>query len=702
VTRDGVEKKRVEDKNPSVETIAKLIQLDIRLNAQGKKIAKQGTLEEAKKFISQNTWWWKLNNPEVTLDKAIKRYDDALKGLGAAPQGSTQEIPEKIKEVLLARDAIEQVRKEEKQLPQETIGQIIELDDDLWKQASVIANADENIQRWKVHFNPPDANWWWQITTESAYLSQCVERYEKNLQDLQQTFEPTQTQTLKLLRSRDALEKALKKSASLPESISERIIKLDRELKEQRLVLAKGKQLLNWKKSLNPPSSNWWWDFKPTLFGDEDAPLSWKDRIWLLGALSCLLLAGSFVVNTTQVFQSGTGATGKDKAGETTRSDPAQNALVIFQGAGLVSLTASAVTQKGQKAIEDLITSIPLIPPRWHAPTTFGLSVIALGVTYGINKSLPSFGQWYFDHGQQLEENAQLFQAKEQYLQAKKFWTGRDEKVKLTLALGGLYEQQQEFDNAITEYKNALGTDDPHIISHLGRALVLKESFNVGWIGKVPENKATLKQAKYYFQLVERKIKQDNKNNNQKGNKSGTADQQKNKNKELEKELYINQGLYHWSQVDFNQDKKTWKSNDIDNLESAKEWFQKADKLDKELPTTPDGRNARCYLGLTESLQEVPNRPKANPKRELNKYVNYCDKIMFSVSDINESNMMQSVYDLLYPKYPQESRQAENPENPENPEQNQTETSTENSSPTSPSPESPATTEPTPQSKNSP
>ncbi len=701
--RDVVEECCRKEKKLSPDSIEKISQLDKRLKKQDKAIAKDESLDERKNILNKHTWWWQLTDPEAIPNKAVDNYEKALLTLESATPNPTSEY---IRDVLLSRDEVEQIFREKKQPPQR-IDKIMELDERLWAQAEAIAKEGQ-VEKWKVHFNPPESSWWWQIATEAPYLTpylnQCVKRYKNALKEVENVPNPTKLETLRLLKARDALEKAIKNQPSVPEVISHKITELDQRLKQQRLALTRGNQLINWKKSLNPPESNWWWNFKPTLFGDEEEPLPLRDRLWILAALACIGIAAGFVVNTTQTFQ---GSTSKDKNIEAVGSDAAQNSLVILQGAGLLGLSASAVTKRGQKMVESLITNIPFICPSWHAPATFGLSLMALGVTYSINESLPLLGNWYFDQGKQLAEANQLFQAQEKYSQANKFFTDTDDKAQLRLSLGKISEQQGNLTEAINLYKSALATDNAEVrlevMNCLGRAKLLEGWQKVGWTNKITDE-GLIREVQSYFQLVENKIQKtliENNStisNNRASSKQVGAKETNNHkkqakkgidlkkgilpNKQLEKELYINKGIFAWSKA--NLSKIDFKDLDHDNdlLQTAKETFAKATTIENDLPTNLDGRKARCYQEIVEAILSFKKQEnnqnklakeleilqsKLRPSQEEFKNIQklqkglmvqagenlkipnllYCKKILNYVNDINDVNIMSKYRELI-------------------------------------------------------
>ncbi len=649
VARDVVETRREKDKNPSGASIARVIKLDSRLQDQREAIA---TNPELAKYIDQllewrenlnlssNPWWWQMiTDLDTLLNQAVEEYKQALSELGDVRETST----EKILAVLQARDKVAQLCRGEKKLPQEEIAKIMDLDDRLWDQAFAInkvINNNEKLDPWNDRFQSPLDSWWWQLGTEEPDFIEYVNDYKEVLQDVQNlkfaadaSEEDQEKKVLQLLKARDAVETAMQEQSSIPERIAKILINLDEDLKDVKQkpwVRTTGKRLRVWKKMLKQEESHWWWDFKLSIFGEENEPMRLKDRFWILGALACIVVGAGIAANTTQTFQTFV------QEEDAVQSDILQNSLVLVQGAGLVSLGGATVTQKGRKLIENVIDDLTFIPQSWHARATFGLSVAALGMVYGINQSLPQIGNWYLERGQNYLDEGQLFQAEGQFRQAKKLFEDAEAKAKVSLQLGKVYEDQQDFEKAIEEYNSVLATNNPEVILNLGRAMVFQESEEVAWTEKIEDE--TIRQAENYFVQVKRMIakggtgsKESNSNKNQDAQQSVQTDR-------LTKELHINQGILAWAKVDFNQN--SW---DQSELERAQFYFNKAKDLDTQLPTTPDSRNVRCYLELAEALI---NREQASEQAWFD---SYCGKIYYrgNIENRSEANLMKSIAQLL-------------------------------------------------------
>ncbi|HBL12767.1 MAG TPA: hypothetical protein DD379_15470 [Cyanobacteria bacterium UBA11162] len=646
VARDVVEKRREKDENPSGVSIAELIDLDSRLKEQHHVIANKGGSEEWNKKLTEwkenlslpsTYWWWQLTAPELSPQKTVERYKKALQKLIEKEDNpSTGEILK----VLCARDEVAKICSGNQLQPEDRIAEIKKLDNRLWQNAVVIAK-DDNLDEWKAYYNPPASSWWWEIATEAPYFIEYVKRYQQVLHHLESSINLPEKEeedlVLKLLKARDAVEKALKNQPSVPEPIAQHIIKLDQRLKKQRLILTKGKRLLIWKKTLNPPQSHWWWHFQPSIFGEEDEVMPLKDRLWILAALACITIAASIALNTTQTFQSFR----QDK--DAVKADTTQNAIALAQGIGLLGVSGVTTTQKGRKFIETVLTSIPFIRPQWQAEATFGLSLTALGIVYGINHSLPQFGNWYFQQGEKFVEEGELFKAKANYLQAKKFFRDANENAQISLELGKVYEQQGNFQGAIKEYESALATDNSEVMNNLGRAMLLEGLEKVSWTGKIKDD-AVIRKARSYFEQVENKL------NKKEGSQKQQRTSDKNQDTQTErllKDTYINQGILAWSKVDFNSSDQ----KDINLLQDAQSFFNKAQNLDNELPTTPDSRNVRCYLELANALVD-----REQGKTKYRNDVYYCDKINSygNINDINEAKLLGSIW-KLFPLRPEPS-----------------------------------------------
>ena len=147
VARDAVEKKRQMDQNPQGGSYAQLLSLDARLKLQAKVLSEDDQLAQWKDSLSAapNLWWWHLKYPLIlSPNQAAKRYESAISTLESLlPHPDI----DKVLEVLLARDAVEESR-DNKPLPESVAKNVIRLDEKL-KALSEVISTDGRLEDWK-------------------------------------------------------------------------------------------------------------------------------------------------------------------------------------------------------------------------------------------------------------------------------------------------------------------------------------------------------------------------------------------------------------------------------------------------------------------------------------------------------------------------------------------------------------------------
>lgn len=501
----------------------------------------------------------------------------------------------------------------------------------------------------------------------SSPLQQAIERCNQALLKLESSRRRNRTpkHILEVLLARDEVaqyqcEEKLPSSDTLLN-----IIELDKRLKEQQLTILRTKELPAWKSCLNPPSENWWWDLKLNLLGSEDKPMTVKDRLWIAGAIAATVIAAAILLNTGQVLK----IFGGDK--NSVQADGWQNALFGLQGTLVTAVGGAVTTGKGRQVLESLLINTPFVRPNWQAPGLFGVSCIVLGCTAVTYCSLPKLGDWYLSQGDKFVEEAQFSQAKEKYLQAKKFFTKDEDLVKVSLALGKVYEQKADFLDAMNEYKSAKGTDNPDILNRLGRAILLQEMRKIGWKQPIT-NQEQLNDSVNYINRAEQKIKynleqkKDNlyslpsdktktENVSTQGIVVSWDEQNRVNNQRILKEIKINQGILDWAQVDFTKapDQKAYKL-----LAQAQKKFEEADDQEEKLPTTPDDREARCYLEIARKLNSKNQKNKSS-QNAINLH-NYCkEMINRGLKDPSDAVIMNVVWDVVEDGFPPKPLQSQ-------------------------------------------
>ncbi|BBD60226.1 TPR repeat-containing protein [Nostoc sp. HK-01] len=260
VARDGVEKKRQMDQNPTGITYARLLSLDERLKAQVKVLSEDDELAQWKDSLNAppNMWWWHLKYPlAMSPTQVAKRYQQAISALSAALPHPTQE---QILEVLLARDAIETSR-DNQPLPEHVAKIVIDLDEKLRSLSDVITR-DGKLEYWKKSLSKTTSNtWWWELSNIEPLPAQAIKRYQEALDEMEAPPKAASEELLEVLLARDAVEKAWTKQQQPPRHLTEKIIALDKRLKAQSWSFANDDIVDEWKNNLKPPEMNWWWSF---------------------------------------------------------------------------------------------------------------------------------------------------------------------------------------------------------------------------------------------------------------------------------------------------------------------------------------------------------------------------------------------------------------------------------------------------------
>ena len=288
-------------------------------------------------------------------------------------------------------------------------------------------------------------------------LYSAISQYQEFLIQLEQSFTAPQTQEVfQVLRARDLVQDNLNKGEPPPNSLLLRLIELDQRLQKQKSKIAGLKEYSNWRKSLNPPDSDWWWYFPPNQL---------KTRLdWLWNGLSLVFLtiSVSLIVDAIPRFLSG----GLNIASVVAVITPSLVAL----------LTSGALTPIGREARHYLFQKLD--QSSW--------SLVSLLLSFVLALSLIVFHQFFFDdfavyfHNQGLDfyEQGQLEQALSNYQKAIALDPSY---AKAHYSLGIVYEDLQEFDRAVKEYQLAVKQDNSLIrlqaYNNWGHLLILNRKY---------------------------------------------------------------------------------------------------------------------------------------------------------------------------------------------------------------------------------
>jgi len=383
------------------------------------------------------------NNPLNPLQEAVQKYQEALGEVFGK---------EAVKKALQEMEASEQ---EEESLPQPQDSQLPERQNRLGQLFASIQNI----------FHPREKD---PIASE------------KN---------PNFSQVLKLLHARDAVQERLEEKPSFEEisSYSSDLIHLDQFLKDRSNVIAQNENLIKAHNSLKPSASHWWWFLEVKQI---DPWWSTQDWLWNVFTVVVLAVASSNIIITARAFSKG----GFDWFGAFT---------TVVQSGVVVAFAGGALTDKGHKLAEDVLTNLK-IPKNLHAEATFVMSAGFCALTYGGTQNLPLVGAHYYRQGQMYEKKLRWESAKDQYERALNFLP---DDPKIYVALGNTYEFLSDLPNAQKFYKSAFDQGDSASAIRFAKILVIQVFDKTMW--EKPTNKSESQDKIYQQEEQKYKFKQD-------------------------------------------------------------------------------------------------------------------------------------------------------------------------------------------------
>lgn len=291
--------------------------------------------------------------------------------------------------------------------------------------------------------------------------------YKQYLRDLEATQSPQPEQVLDVLAARDTVQQDLADGAKLSGFQWLQLNELDDRLKKQKDAIATTLDLAQWRETVQPPESAWWW------FCDSQKPLKWWEKFdWIWNGLNLIFLtiSISLVLNTSsKLLTGGAGLLG-------TFAIALQSILTLVAGGG-------GLTQTGQKAREYVFTRFNIKKQyweEWSAGISFGL-MLMLSL---IHLNLPQAAVWFNNRGVEHYEAREFDSALSNYEKAIAL---RPDYAEAHYHLGLLYEDLQLYGQARAEYQLALQSDYD-ALEPLARLKRLKAHNNLGRLHILQKN----------------------------------------------------------------------------------------------------------------------------------------------------------------------------------------------------------------------
>lgn len=272
-----------------------------------------------------------------------------------------------------------------------------------------------------------------------SLIGELLYHYEKALEPLTGTSQPTEKQILKILYQRDCLYHALKEHPPISVNFQTQLTDLDRQYKNHaNLIVATLTKLDDLRESLKPPEAAWWWFPENFLQPHEQEKYDW---VWNGGSVAGWAINLAFLTDISSKFISG--GLGLGGAG-----------AIIFPSLLALLKARGDLTEMGRESLRKLLGRLG-IKPHYQAEatgiTTLGLMVFIIGFWF----VLPEVSKFYNYRGFHAQKNGDLVTAEANYNRA----IALDEENKdAHYNLGVVYEDLRQIEGAKKQYEIAAQT----------------------------------------------------------------------------------------------------------------------------------------------------------------------------------------------------------------------------------------------------
>ncbi len=259
-------------------------------------------------------------------------------------------------------------------------------------------------------------------------LTEALATYQQSLDELT----AAEQSLLTVLLVRDQVE-ALLQQAKIPTlAQAQQLVALDTRLRHQ----ATGeplKSLSNWRQSLHPPPSRWWWYLDEALREREKE----RDLLWELLAVTLFILTVPLVTDIIKRLWA-----------------HAPDNFAIVSSLLLLLVTASPFTSRGRELVQWLLKRVPRLPSHRRAEATAMTALLAfILVVVGRFLIMPQLARIYNDSGVAALEQGELTTARQQFQRAAAI--NKDFAVSY-YNLAAMYDEVAQPDEAINWYRQAI------------------------------------------------------------------------------------------------------------------------------------------------------------------------------------------------------------------------------------------------------
>ena len=309
---------------------------------------------------------------------------------------------------------------------------------------------------------------------EEPTIQDALQAYAQEIERLEKDSNPlSKQQILQLLLVRDDVEESLQtlKTAAIAHrsEVLARLSDLDSCLQTHTDVLTSDNKLAACRQSHQPPEAAWWWWLEPETPEPTKHKLDRFDWLWNLCSAGCLVVSASYLTITGQAFSAVGGF------------DLLQTLSTVSQATGLVLIAGGALTDKGQKVVQNTLAKLN-IPPHFHSEVTLGASALLLLASYGVYNSLPQLSQHYYQKGLKAKQNGNLYAAIEHFQEAIAF-NPNDSAPHTHLA--EVYQNLEQFPEAEAEYQDGLLKGDITALNGMGMLSLAAAEEATGDLGEL-------------------------------------------------------------------------------------------------------------------------------------------------------------------------------------------------------------------------
>ncbi len=267
-------------------------------------------------------------------------------------------------------------------------------------------------------------------TNDSSPLSTTLDAYAHALDAL----DDDAATLLPVLLARDAVEAARQEVEPISAAQAQRLVALDAQLQAQAAHRSL-EALPDWRQTLDPPASAWWWRLDERVATREAA----NDLPWALLTGTFTLLTAAL---TTEIL--------------TRLWDGAPDTLSIFGSLLTLTLTASPLVKRGRDLGAWLVARLPKLKLHHRAEALAALTGLAFAIVLMIRLALPAVAVAYNNRGFAAKQAQHYAQAQRRLQRAVAL---HPDNAVAAYNLAEVYGRLREPEKAQTWYRHAIAAN---------------------------------------------------------------------------------------------------------------------------------------------------------------------------------------------------------------------------------------------------